>query len=317
MSKSKIVVIYGGPSTEHDVSIWSAAMVVKNIDRNKFDVTEVKIHKNGSWQFLPGKKIFDLGDAVKILEQKKFDLAFLALHGYFGEDGHIQAILETIQLKYTGSGMTASAVAMDKTLSNALYKTKSFNVPNFYELDLSSPYSKPIKFPAVIKPVAGGSTVGTYIVKNLREFKKQIKETKKVSNRIMVQDYIKGREFTCGVLEKNGVPIPLMPTEIITKSKFFDFKAKYTVGGSSEITPPDLPTKQIKELQRQAVQAHKLLGCRGMSRSDFILKAEKFYILETNTIPGLTQTSLLPQGAKAIGINFKTLINLIIQSAHA
>jgi D-alanine-D-alanine ligase len=158
--------------------------------------------------------------------------------------------------------------------------------------------------------------VGTYIIKNKKTLERSIKKCFKVSDRVMVQEFIPGREFTCGVIEKKGQPLALTPTEIISESAFFDYSAKYKVGGSVEITPPNLSKNKIMELQMLALKAHTLLNCAGMSRSDFILSGSKFYILETNTIPGLTETSLLPQGAKASGINFKELMNLIIQSAH-
>ena len=170
--------------------------------------------------------------------------------------------------------------------------------------------------PVVIKPTDRGSSVGISIIKDFHSIGEAINNSLKYSDSIMVQRYISGREVTCGVIEINKVPIPLLPTEIIPKrGTFFDYASKYEIGGSSEITPPDLPAKTIKSIQMTALRAHKLMGCSGMSRTDMILdNSNKLYILEINTIPGMTQTSLIPQEAKKLGLEFPHLLELIIQS---
>lgn len=316
MEKIKVLLIYGGPSSEHEVSIKSGKMVSAYLDRKRYFVDEVLIARNGVWNFSPKKKL-KIEHALKFIDHKKYDVAFVALHGFFGEDGLVQAALSSIGLPFTGSDMISSAMAMDKAHSNELYKRYGLHVPRFQVIDRAGDNTKSakIKIPFVVKPVGGGSSVGTNIVHNKSQEANALRSAFKVADKIMVQEYIAGREFTCGVIEKNGQPISLVPTEIIPKSAFFDYKAKYDPEGSREITPPDLSSFKIKELQALALKAHKLLGCKGMSRSDFILKGSKFYILETNTIPGMTATSLLPQGAKAAGIDFSELLDLIIQSA--
>jgi D-alanine-D-alanine ligase len=190
------------------------------------------------------------------------------------------------------------------------------NVPNYTVFDAVSQNIIKFKIPAVIKPNNGGSSVGVSIVKSKKEFQSEVKKALQVNDSVMVQQFIEGREFTCGILENNeGIPFALPPTEIIPKaSKFFDYKAKYKIGGSLEVTPANLSKAMTKKIQSLALNAHVALGCRGISRSDFILKGSTFYILETNTIPGMTETSLLPQAAKAAGISFSEMLDLIISS---
>ena len=310
----KIALLFGGPSLEHDGSLASAANVAKAIESQyKFDL--VKIHRNGQWQFLHSSNKLDLPLALTELKKRRYSLALIVMHGAFGEDGHVQALLESIGLPYAGSNSAASAVAMDKQLSNDIYSVNGLKVAPYIVVRRFDRLPR-IKLPAVVKPAAGGSSVGIYVVKNKKTLEQSIKKCFKIADRVMIQKFIPGREFTCGIIEQNGQPRAVTPTEIIPKSEFFDYSAKYKVGGSIEITPPNLSKNKIKELQILALKAHRLLNCAGMSRSDFILSGSKFYILETNTIPGLTETSLLPQGAKASGVDFKELMNLIIQSAH-
>jgi D-alanine-D-alanine ligase len=308
----KIAVLCGGPSSEHEVSLNTAKMIMESLDRKKYAPVLITIKKTGLWEF-GSKKVIDIGHAIN--ELKRFDFVFIAMHGAFGENGHIQAILESINLPYSGSGVLSSAMAMDKGISNDFYRTIGMKVPPYVVLHKNFPQKKlGFGIPAVVKPVDGGSSVGVSIVKSKEEFSSALKKALKANQRVMVQQFIKGREFTCGVLEnKKGLAFALPPTEIIPKSsKFFDYKAKYNVGDSLEITPANLSKSMTKKMQALALTAHGALGCRGMSRSDFILKGSILYILETNTIPGMTETSLLPQAAKAVGINFSNMLDLII-----
>ena len=313
--KLKVLVLAGGPSFEHEVSLRTAQMILKNLDPKKYQTSLVIVKKNRKWNFHPDKKHIHMGDALKRLTPVNFDFVFIAMHGPFGEDGRIQAMLEWAGLPYAGSGVVSSAMAMDKEISNILYETHGLRVPRYVILDKHSKIDRPgIGFPIVVKPVNGGSSVGVSIVKNQKELKRAVKVAFKEDYRIMLQEYVKGCELTCGVLEgRDGKPFALPPTEIIPRAaSFFDYQAKYKVGGSLEITPARLPKAKIKELQQLALKAHQLLGCRGMSRSDFILKGSTIYILETNTIPGMTETSLLPQAAKSAGIDFSAFLDLMI-----
>jgi D-alanine-D-alanine ligase len=308
----KIAVVCGGPSPEHEVSLNTAKMIMNSLDRKKYIPTLITIKKSGLWE-LGSKKTVDIGQALK--EIRAFDFVFIAMHGIFGEDGRIQAILEWINVPYSGSGLLSSAMAMDKGISNDVYRAIGMNVPR-YAIFNKHFDNKEYKFeiPAVVKPIDGGSSVGVSIVRSKGEFQTALKKAFKENERVMVQQFIKGREFTCGILEDNkGVAFALPPTEIIPKSsKFFDYNAKYNTGGSLEITPANLSKSMTKKMQAMALQAHNALGCKGMSRSDFILKESTFYILETNTIPGMTKTSLLPQAAKASSISFPNMLDLII-----
>jgi D-alanine-D-alanine ligase len=309
----KLAVLCGGPSSEHEISLHTAKMVMNGLDQKKYKPTLVTIEKNGLLKF-GSKKPTDIGRAMS--ELKTFDFVFIAMHGVFGEDGRIQALLEWIGVPYSGPGVLSSAMAMDKGISNDLYRTIGLHVPRYAVFDKNDKKDHDFIIPAVVKPIDGGSSVGVSIVKSKQELQKALKSAFKENERVMVQQFIKGREFTCGILEDNGgKAFALPPTEIIPKSsKFFDYKAKYNVGGSQEITPADLSKPMTKKLQAMALKAHAALGCRGMSRTDFILKGFTFYILETNTIPGMTKTSLLPQAAKAADVDFSEMLDLIISA---
>lgn len=312
----RILVLGGGPSSEHEISLRTAEMILKNLDPRKYASSLAVIKKNSRWAFNTKREYLHIGDAMKRLTPDNFDFVFIAMHGAFGEDGRAQALLEWTGLPYAGSGILSSAMAMDKEISNILYTINGLHVPPYVIDSKKAQHNLRFGFPVVVKPVNGGSSIGVSIVKTKKEFGKAIKNALREDDRAMIQKYMKGREFTCGVLDdRNGEPFALPPTEIIPQvSSFFDYRAKYKIGGSLEITPPRLPKARIKELQQLALKAHQILGCRGMSRSDFIFKGSTFYILETNTIPGMTETSLLPQAAKAAGIDFPAFLDLMIDS---
>jgi len=316
----KILLIYGGPSGEHEVSLKSADMISRNLDVSKYDVYKVLIHKDETWQFLPDDKKLDLGQAISHISAEHFDAAaFIAVHGLFGEDGRLQALLEGIHLPYTGSSSSVSAIAMDKSASNLVYASAGLMVSSFVTLNITDKLYKieTLKFPVIVKPLRGGSSIGLSKVENKDGIKSALDEGFKHDENVIIQEFVKGREITCGVLEdQNGMPFALPPTEIISaEGGLFDYKAKYVSGASKEITPPGLAADKIKEVQDLAVRAHRVLGCSGISRSDFILKDDSWYILETNTIPGMTETSLIPQEAKAAGISPSELLDIVIASA--
>lgn len=316
--KLRILLIQGGPSTEHRISLDSGKMVSSTLDKKKYDCEILTILKSGKWRF-NDSRIYSPGAALAEIESRKYNVAFIALHGAFGEDGRIQTLFESIRLPYTGSGPEASALAMNKAASGLIFKNLGLNVPQFIYITDTWKKSelKKISFPAIIKPCHGGSSVQVAIVKNFNEARRALRKILDAGDSAIVQQIIRGRELTCGILEDvRGNPRPLPPTEIIPiKGKFFDYKAKYVIGGSREITPPDISDELLKEIHSAALLTHMKIGCSGMSRSDFIFDGKKLYILETNTIPGLTRTSLLPQEAEAAGISFSDMLDLIIQSA--
>lgn len=300
----------GGPSSEHKVSLQTGGKIAEHLDREKFEVLPVKIKKNGKWPIT----LADL--------KEKADVAFIAMHGEYGEDGQVQSLLETFSIPYTGSGPMASAWAMDKGKAQLVFAENGLSVPEgiiFKKTDSDIDWEKVKQWelPLVVKPADRGSSVGVSIVKKFENLGSAIRQAFQRSDIVMIQKYIKGRELACGVLEVNGVSLALMPTEIVPKkSDFFDFASKYEAGGSEEITPPDLPREKLKEIQLTALRAHKALGCAGMSRTDLILDSSgKLHVLEINTIPGMTQTSLLPQQAEKMGFEFPRLLEIIIQSA--
>lgn len=311
--KLEVLVIGGGLSSEHEVSLATSRMIIKNLDAAKYDAHLVIIGKDGKWKFGKERPV-DIGAAITKIGKAKFDFAFIALHGIFGEDGRMQALLEWLGLPYSGAGVMSSALAMDKQMTNVIYAAIGLRVPPYIVLDKKEKSLRNISFPAVVKPVDGGSSVGVSIVKTKKEMSVAIVKALKEGRRVMVQKYIKGKEITCGIVEDGrGRPFALPPTEIIPRSAaFFDYHAKYAAGGSLEITPAGISVPQTKEIQKLAMRAHCALGCRGMSRSDFILSGGKFYILETNTIPGMTEASLLPKAATTAGISFPQLLDMII-----
>lgn len=302
----------GGPSAEYDVSLNTGKMILANLDKKKYTAKGIRIGKNGKWP-------------VKISKLKNdFDVALIAMHGEYGEDGTIQKLLEKIRLPYTGSGSRASSLGMDKAVSTRIFEKAGIKAPRFSILKIRKGNLMPsgkaqtlFDLPVVVKPSDRGSSAGTAIVKKIQELLPAIKEAAKFSENVMVQQFIEGREFTCGVLEVKGKPIALPPTEIVPKLRgFFDYYSKYTSGASREITPPRIPTSEIKKIQSLTLKAHKAIGAKGISRSDFMQDGKgNFYILEINTIPGMTATSLLPQEAKSAGIEFPELLDLIISSA--
>ena len=309
----KVLVVGGGLSSEHEISLKTSQMIVRNLDAAKYDAQLVIIGKNGKWKFGKEKPV-DIGGAITKMARAKYDFAFIALHGVFGEDGRIQALFEWLGLPYGGAGVMASALAMDKQMTNVIYSAVGLRVPSYAVVEKKNVERNKIPLPVVVKPVDGGSSVGVSIVKTEKEFPAALKKAFRECPRVMIQKYIKGTEVTCGIIEDgDGYPFAFPPTEIVPQTAaFFDYHAKYAAGGSLEITPARIPDAQISEVQNLAVRAHLALGCRGMSRSDFIFTNGKFYILETNTIPGMTEASLLPKAAAAAGIPFPELLDMII-----
>ncbi|MFA5174869.1 MAG: D-alanine--D-alanine ligase [Patescibacteria group bacterium] len=322
--KIKIGVLMGGPSTEREVSFVTGKAVCDNLDKNKYQIFPIEMSKSGEFFLLKNEKK-ELFDIFK--NKKKFDIIFIAMHGAYGEDGCAQGMLQTLGIRYTGSGVLASAVGMDKIKSNELYKIGGLSVPKFIYFNKNEwKKSKDetlekikikIGMPVVIKPVDQGSSVGVFIIKEEKEIKKAVEAAFKYSNFIMAQAFVKGEEATCGVLESGGEPFALPPTRIKANiGEFYDYKSKYKTGGSTHICPADFSSEINKKIQEMAVKAHKILGCRGMSRTDFIVSEdEKIYVLETNTIPGMTPMSLLPEAAGKAGIGFTEMLNLIVKAS--
>ena len=294
-----IAVLMGGWSTEREVSLSSGKEVSKALKELGYKVTDIDVTP----------------DLAAQLTTIKPDVVFNALHGRWGEDGCVQGLLEILKIPYTHSGVLASSLAMDKPMAKKIFSAVHLNVAPSLVVHKSELFSNvdPMQRPFVIKPFNEGSSVGVKLV-----FEKDnfffTSENWQYGEFVMVEKYIAGREITVAVFDDK----PLGVTEITTKSGFYDYDNKYTDGGSIHICPAQLPKEKYDEVMNMAVIAHKSLGCRGLTRSDFRYDEEegKFYILEINTQPGLTPLSLSPEIAKYAGINFAELVERMVNAAR-
>ncbi len=306
--KLRVAVVMGGPSAEHDVSLETGKNVVANLDRRRYAVLPVVVSRRGRWPM-----------SIDELKQN-CDLVFISMHGEYGEDGTVQKLLEAHRIHYTGSGAAASALGMDKFASATRFSRAGLLVPQFRRATSATrarAAATALGLPMAVKPVDRGSSIGVSIVHKASELAVALKNARRCSNNVIVQEYIAGTELTCAVLEMRGKPKALPVIEIVPKANtFFDYRAKYESGGSDEIVPARIGAKTARAVQRAAIAAHRAIGCSGYSRTDFILATDgTLYVLEINTLPGLTQNSLLPKAAAAAGISFPKLLDTIIKNA--
>jgi len=300
--KKKILVISGGYSKERQISLQTGTQVAKELKNNGY---KIKICE-------PNYNLFN------IVKKFKPNIIFNALHGQYGEDGYIQSILENIGIPYTHSGVIASAKAMDKEISKKLFIRNKILTPKYikYSFDKSSKELKSkikskLKFPVVIKPINEGSSVNVFICTELN-LKNQLKKLK-IYREILIEEFIPGREIQAAILGK----IKLGAIELKPRRKFYDYVAKYNSKAQTKhIIPVDLPKAKFTELMKISQKVHRLLGCRGVTRSDFKFYKNKFYLLEINTQPGMTKLSLVPEISAYKGINFINLIELILKDAE-
>jgi D-alanine-D-alanine ligase len=306
--KITVALIAGGKSGEREVSLHGAKEVYKALDKEKYDIR----------QYDPASEMARIAT-----EAGQIDVAFILLHGPFGEDGTMQGFLELLGIPYQGAGVLGSALAMDKNLAKILYKHAGLTVPPW--LMLSNPGSlatsqilDQLGLPLVIKPVGQGSSLGMSIPKTEQQLEEGLDKAFSYGNEIMVEKYIAGREITGGVLgNRQLTALPLV--EIIPGDQydFFDYEAKYKQGASREVCPAPLSGELTEKAQQIALVAHRALKLRGYSRTDMIVAGdETIYVLETNTIPGMTPTSLLPQAAAAGGLSFSALLDRLIELAQ-
>ena len=301
--KKKILIISGGISKERIISLDTGRQVANELKKNGY---KVKISEPN----------YELVDLIKTFKPK---VIFNALHGQFGEDGYVQTILETTKIPYTHSGVIASALAMDKELSKKIFIKNNILTPKhiLYSFDktksqLMKLISKKLRFPVVIKPINEGSSVNVFICSKFNLFKnlKSLKNYKK----IIIEKFIPGREIQAAILGTKK----LGAIELKPKRKFYDYKAKYNSKSKTKhLIPVDLKNNEYENLMNLALKAHKLIGCRGVTRSDFKFYKGKFYLLEINTQPGMTNLSLVPEIAAYHGISFIKLIELIIKDASS
>jgi len=317
--KTTVAVLIGGPSSEHEVSLKSGEVVFRTLDPERYAARKILISKTGEWESEPRDM------------RKSAGIAFIAMHGTYGEDGTVQSLLEQEEIPYTGSDSLSSALGMNKFLSTRHFKDHGLPVPVSCIISRKQWGAKPlfvlnqlryyVGYPLIVKPNNQGSSVGVTIARNEGELEQALETVFRMTRDAIVQEYIEGRELTCGVLDYGWKEsaYPLLPTEIIPRtSHFFDYRAKYEPDASLEITPPELPEPVLKTVQQLAVEAHRALGCSGFSRTDFILDRKgNLFILETNTIPGLTEQSLLPKAARASSIPLSDLLHRVIQAGLA
>jgi len=356
-SQRRVAILCGGQSSEHVVSLTSARCVSHHIDRHRYRVRIFCVQEDGNWvcpeedwdwTTAPSRieKLFDLLDNPEYCPQGFFKLRNPAeglrrlvewspnivlpvMHGAFGEDGRLQGMLDFMGIPYTGSGVTASALAMDKRRTSnflgahgirmARHLVLKSRTPRAHREDQLVGAGELLGWPIVVKPSRGGSSIATAVVHDLDELYRAVSRAFEADSEVLLEQHVKGIEVTCGVLdlaESYGGRLVCPPTEIRTRGSnvFFNFDAKYRPGATAEITPAEIPDTLTQRVQAIAEKAHDLLGCVGMSRSDMIIPEDgQPVFLETNTLPGMTPTSLLPQGAAALGISMTTLLTGLIE----
>ncbi len=306
MSRIRLALIAGGVSGEREVSLKGAAEVEKALDTEKYEVV----------RYDPAT------DLARIAaDADKLDAAFILLHGVHGEDGTMQGFLELLNIPYQGAGVLGSALAMDKNLAKTLYRLHGLPVA-VWEMavreDIAAPESllAKLSLPLVIKPVRQGSSLGMSIVRQPEQLPAALETAFQHDSEVMVEEFIKGREITVGVIGNDELmPLPLI--EIIPDERydFFDYEAKYKPGATREVCPAEVDDQIREKAQQYGLVAHQALQLKGYSRTDMIVRGDEIFILETNTIPGMTETSLLPQAAAEAGLDFADLLDRLIELA--
>lgn len=292
----RIGVLMGGPSAERDVSLRSGRAITEALLSKGYNAVPLEV-------WLPTRDELRAAD---------IDVAFIALHGTFGEDGQIQTLLEDLKIPYTGSKVKASQLGMDKVASRKLFKRVKLNVPEYQVIDNGNRAKIKFTAPVVVKPSAQGSSVGVSIIDKVEELEGAIKEASKFGEEILLEQFIRGKEITVGILDDRPLPV----IQIVPKRRYYDEVAKYTAGMTEYLCPAPITQYEAALAQDAAIRAHKVIRCRSFSRVDMILDDRgRIVVLEVNTIPGMTQLSLLPKAAKAAGIDFPELCEKMLESA--
>ncbi|QCI22088.1 D-alanine--D-alanine ligase [Buchnera aphidicola] len=299
--KKKIAVLLGGTSSEREISIRSGNYIVQSLLKSGFNV-----HAIDTYNY-----------SITDLKKEKFDKVYIALHGKGGEDGSIQGVLEYLKIPYTGSGIMASAISIDKFRTKLLWKSHNLPIiPDVYIKKNAIPLNTyaikqilKLKFPVLVKPNNQGSSIGITLVSSAKELSKGINLAANYNDDILIEQFIIGKEYTVSILNQKTLPI----INISTRNSFYDYNAKYKSSSTEYLCPSKLNIKQEKKLNEIAISAWNILGCKGCGRIDVILDHEnKFWLLEVNTIPGMTNRSLVPIAAKEAGISFDKLVLLIL-----
>ena len=341
-----IVVLAGGLSTERDVSFVTGSMVSRALREKGHRVLLLDIFMGYGQEGDPLEDIFEKSEEASVRVDgisefapdlaavrasrkdqseclfgpnvialcQKADIVFMALHGENGEDGRVQATFDLMGIRYTGSDYLSSAISMNKSVSKQFYEAHSIPTPHGVTINkadgIRTPAELDQKLPCVVKPCCGGSSIGVSIVRSMDEWDAALEEAFRLENEIIVEDYIEGREFSVGVIDYKALPI----IEIAPITGFYDYKNKYQAGSTVDTCPADLPQETTEKMQEYAVAVARAVGLDTYARMDFLLdKDGRIFCLETNTLPGMTPTSLLPQEAKVIGISYEELCEQLIQ----
>jgi len=299
LKNKRIAVLLGGLSAEREISLRTGRAVLNALLELGCDAVAVDAGRDLPLQ----------------LREAAAEVAFICLHGRYGEDGTVQGLLELLQIPYTGSGVMASSVAMDKVVTKQLLLFHEISTPGFLVFragdDEKALLARCRHFPLVVKPSREGSTIGVSIVHNPQQLEEGLAEALKHDSLVLIEDFIQGDEVTVSVL--NGEPLPII--QIVPKSGFYDYQSKYTPGQTEYLLPAPIDPVLYSRLQTVAVDACRVLSCRGAARVDFMVREKEFYCLEVNTIPGMTETSLLPKAAQAAGMSFGELVMRILDDA--
>jgi D-alanine-D-alanine ligase len=324
MKSINVALLAGGFTGEYEVSINSAKNIADNLDADKYKVYTILINRD-SWVHETGNKsiMVDKNDFSIALNGEKitFDFAFITVHGTPGEDGKLQGYLDLIGIPYNTCDATTSAITMNKAYTKAIvHGIHGLNTAKSIQLHQKDGHdtatiASSLKFPLFIKPNNGGSSVGMSKVYNVGGLQEAIDKAFKEDSQILIEEFIKGREFSIGIARLNGKITVLPATEILTTKDFFDYEAKYTTGVTNEVTPADLPAEKNQEIAEIVTQVYLRLNCRGMARVDFILleDTQEFYFIEINTTPGQSANSLIPQQVRAAGMSVKDFYGQIIE----
>ncbi len=342
-SKIRVAVMMGGFSSERPISLSTGKQIIEALDKDKYDVVgvdaalipgtslkhmqtspdEVEALTKAGSALINSISLVSLQDLASGSIGLRPNVVFVALHGKYGEDGAMQGLLELLGISYTGSGVMASALAMDKSMTKRILANEGIKVPESVDFlcklgqwneDQVSDAVEEIGYPVIVKPSRQGSTIGMTKVLAPAELNNAIRQAAKYDSQIVVEQFLDGTELTVGVLG-NDDPFALPVVEIVPMKGFYDYEAKYTPGATDEIVPARISKTETAVAQKIALRAHRALRCRGVSRTDLIATDHGMYVLEVNTIPGMTPTSLLPRAAEAAGIPFTKLLDMIIEFA--
>ncbi len=299
LKKKRIGVLMGGLSAEREISLRTGRAISQALQTSGYRVVEIDAGR----------------DLPRQLTEAGVEVAFIALHGRYGEDGTVQGLLEMMGIPYTGSGVLASSLAIDKVMTKQILIFHELPTPQFMVFkrgeEIESMVARCRHFPLVVKPACEGSTIGISIAENANELRVGLEEALQHDRTVLVEDYIRGSEATVGVLDGEALPI----IEIVPKSGFYDYQAKYTAGATDYILPATFEPVLYRRMQQAAVDACRAIGCSGAARVDFMVREKEYSCLEINTIPGMTATSLLPKAAAAAGMSFEELVERMLEGA--